>query len=187
MSSRIEIAIGVTVELFFAALAVGLLYRVWGKVFAIPKRQVVLAFQQGVVLQGGQVEKILGPGSYWITPKRSLLLCDMRMKPFQIPAQEVLSADGMGVRISLGGEYRIAKADFFVSESSDTFGAFYLEIRQALHVAVKEFSSEAIFSGQAPLTARMKELLVPRASQLGIEMTQLEVWESVPIGWLRQV
>jgi regulator of protease activity HflC (stomatin/prohibitin superfamily) len=187
MASSPEVAVGVTVELFLAALAIGLLYRVWGKIFAVPKRQAVLAFQQGVVLKGGQVEKVLTPGTYWITPKRTLVICDMRPKPFQISAQELLTADAMGVRMSLGGEYRITNPALFVAESSDAFGAFYLELRQALHMAVKELDNETIFNGQAPLTARIKELLVPRAAQLGIEMTQLDIWEAVPIGWLRQV
>ncbi len=167
MSSPAEIAAGVTVELFLAALAIGLLYRVWGKIFAVPRRQSVLAFQQGVVLREGQVEKVLTPGTYWITPKRTLVICDMRPKPFQIPAQEMLTADGMGVRMSLGGEYRISDGALFLAESSDAFAALYL--------------------GQAPLTSRIKELLIPRATQLGVEMTKLEIWEAVPIGWLRPV
>jgi hypothetical protein len=31
----------------------------------------------------------------------------------------------------------------------------------------------------------MKELLVPKAAHLGIELTQLDVLESIPVGWLR--
>jgi regulator of protease activity HflC (stomatin/prohibitin superfamily) len=185
MASSTEVAVGVTVELFLAALALGLLYRVWGKIFAIPRRQTVLAFQQGAVLLEGRVEKVLKPGRYWITPKRTLVICDMRPKPFQILAQEMLTADGMGVRMSLSGEYRVSDSALFLAESSDAFGAFYLEIRQALHLALKEFDGESIFSGQALLTSRIKELLVPRATQLGIELTKLDVWEAVPVGMLR--
>ena len=146
-----------------------------------------MPFQRGVVLKNEQLDKLLSPGSHWISPKRTLLLCDMRSKPFQIPAQEMLTADGMGVRMSLGGEYRITNPVFFIVESSDSFGAFYLEMRQALHLAVKELNSETIFGGQTLLSARIKELVVPRGTQLGIEITQLEIWEAVPIGWARQV
>jgi regulator of protease activity HflC (stomatin/prohibitin superfamily) len=141
----------------------------------------------GVVLREGKVEKLLGPGAYWITPKCRMILCDVRPTPFQVPSQELLTFDGMAIRISLGGEYRISNPAFFVTESSDAFGAFYLELRQALRVAVGELNSPGFLSGQAPLTARMKELLVPKAAQLGIEMTQLEIYECVPVGWLRSV
>jgi hypothetical protein len=73
-----------------------------------------------------------------------------------------------------------------VSESSDAFTTFYLELRQALRVATGEMSSHGFFGGQAQLTARLKELLLPRETQLGVEMTKLDVYEAVPIGWLRE-
>lgn len=143
------------------------------------------------MLQGGQLEKVLIPGAYWITPKQTLLLCDVRPTPFQVSAQvsalELLTSDGMGVRMSLGGEYRITNPTPFLVESSDAFGASYLEMRQALHSAVGELNSNSFLSGQALVTARVKELLVPRPAQPGIEMTQLEVREAVPVGWLRQI
>jgi hypothetical protein len=47
-------------------------------------------------------------------------------------------------------------------------------------------SAEAILSGKALFSARVNELLIPKCSQLGIEMTQLEIWEAVPIGWARE-
>jgi regulator of protease activity HflC (stomatin/prohibitin superfamily) len=187
MSTPAEIAVGITVEMFLAALAIGLLYRVWGRIFAVPQRQVVLSFQRGVLLRGGEVEKVLSPGTYWIMPKRTLMLCDMRSKPFQVPAQELLTVDGMGIRMSLGGEYHVVDTALFLTQNSDAFGAFFLEIRHAFHLAVGELNSEVILNGRDVLIPRVKELLIPRAAQLGIEMTQLDVWEAVPIGWSRQV
>lgn len=147
----------------------------------------MLAFQRGVILREGQQEKVVGPGAHWITHKRTLLLCDVRPTPFQIPAQELFTADGLEVRISLGSEYRISNPVLFVTESTDSFSAFYLEVRQALRVAVGEISSQSFLAGQTLITARMKELLIPRAAQLGIEMTHLDIWEAVPVGWLRQI
>jgi regulator of protease activity HflC (stomatin/prohibitin superfamily) len=187
VSTPAEIAAGITVEVFLAAFAIGLLYRVWGRVFAVPQRQTVLSFQRGVVLRGGQVETVLEPGTYWITPKRTLLLCDMRSKPFQVSAQELLTTDGLGIRMSLGGEYRVVDPTLFLTQNSDAFGAFFLEVRHALHLAVGELNSDAILNERDTLIPRVKELLIPRAAQLGIEMTQLDVWEAVPTGWSRQI
>jgi regulator of protease activity HflC (stomatin/prohibitin superfamily) len=186
MTTVPELIAGTAVEICLAAIALGLIYRVWGRVFSVAKRLPVLGFQRGVVLRGGVVEKVLKPGTYWIMPSQTLLLCDMRTKPFQVASQEVLTADKMGVRVSLGGEYKIGDPALFVSESSDPFGAFYLEMRQALMTAVAELSSESVFSSQAGIVARLRELLLPRATQLGIEPTELSIWEVVPLGWLSQ-
>jgi regulator of protease activity HflC (stomatin/prohibitin superfamily) len=186
MASAGEIAAGAAVELFLVTIALAVLYRVWGWFFQVPKRQVVQAFQRGVVLRESNVEKVLEPGAYWITPKCRLVLCDIRPTPFQVSGQELLTADGMGVRISLAGEYRVVSPALFVSESSDAFATFFLELRQSLRVAAGEMSSHGFLTGQAQLTARMKELLLPRETQLGLEMTKLDVYEAVPMGWLRE-
>jgi hypothetical protein len=63
-----EIAAGAAVELLLVTLAVALLYRVWGWFFAVPKRQIVQAFQSGVILRDGKVEKLLGPGRIGLLP-----------------------------------------------------------------------------------------------------------------------
>jgi hypothetical protein len=48
-------------------------------------------------------------------------------------------------------------------------------------------SSKSFFNEQGLLITRTKELLVPKSAQLGIELTQLEILEAVPVGWLREV
>src|SRR5665213_2181734 len=156
MESAVEIAVGVAVEVFLIAAAVGVLYRIWGKVFAVPQRHSVLAFQSGVVLRGGEVEKVVGPGTHWMTPKRTLVLCDMRAKPFQVQGQESITQDGMGVRISLGGEYRVTDPGVFLTGSSHAFGAFNLELRQTLRTASGEMSGDAILGEKTPLVARVR-------------------------------
>lgn len=88
--------------------------------------------------------------------------------------------------MSLGGEYRILSPEIFLAESSDAFSAFYLDIRQALRVAVGEMNGENFLFEQSLIVVRLKELLVPRAAQLGIELTRLDAWEAIPIGSVRK-
>ena len=186
MATPGEIAAGAAVELFFVVIALAVLYRVWGWFFPVPKRRVVDSFQRGIVLRDGRVEKVLTPGAYWITPKRTLVVRDVRPTPFHVSGQELLTSDGMGVRVSLAGEHRVADPAPFVTESTDAFASFYLELRQALRLAAGELNSAGFFTGPAQLAARIRELLQPKEAQLGIEMTQLDIFEAVPIGWLRE-
>jgi len=115
-----------------------------------------------------------------------MIVCDVRPTPFQVAGQELLTVDGMGVQVSLAGEYRVANPAYFITESSDAFASFYLELRQALRLAAGEMNSAGFFGAQAQLAARVRGLLQPREAQLGIEMTQLDIFEAVPIGWLRE-
>jgi len=145
----LDLIIGILTLAVIAAIALGVIYRLWGQIFSVPRRHVVLPFQKGVVMRGGSVDKILEPGSHWLKPKQILMPCDMRPKPFQVPTHALLTADGMTVRISLGGEYRVVDPAAFIHESSDSFGAMYIEIKQALHSAVGELEANALSRGHS--------------------------------------
>lgn len=101
----------------------------------------------------------------------------VRHASYAIPNRFIGASYGRcdAVRVSLGGEYRILNPIPFVTASTDAFGAFYLKIRQALHAAVREVDSDAFLKGHSLVINRVRELPIPRAVQLGVEMTQLEV------------
>jgi regulator of protease activity HflC (stomatin/prohibitin superfamily) len=189
LASPVEIAGGAAVELFVAAAAIGVLYRLWGNALAvtIPRRQTVLEFQRSVVLFGNRTERVLEPGMHWVAPRRTVIVCDMRKRPFQIAEQDVISFDRMTMRLSLAGEYRVMDPSAFVLESNDAFGSFYLEVRQALRAAAAEFHSDVLMSADTPLATRIRELVLPKGVQLGVEITQLDVYETAPLGWAREV
>jgi len=182
----VEIIAGTAVEVVLAAAALGLLFRIWSRFLPMPRKHRVLSFQRGILVERSGSSKVLNPGDHWVSSKRSLLLCDMRAKPFQVATQEVSMGDGMALRMSLTGEYRVADPVIFMTENSDPFGAFYLDARQALHAASRDFDGQAVLSEPFLMTARIKELLIPRAAHLGLDITQLNVSELLPIGWFRQ-
>jgi regulator of protease activity HflC (stomatin/prohibitin superfamily) len=183
VASATEVAVGVAVELVIFGIAGGVLFRLYGAIFSAPKLQTVVAFQVGVILLKGSVERIVEPGRYWISPKRTLVLCDMRPRPFQLAAQDLLTIDMLLVRISVSGEYQITDPARFVTASTNGFDALFLDLKQALRVAVAEAEAETLFRGESPMTPRVRELLVPRSAHLGLEVTKLEVWEALPLGW----
>jgi len=185
VESGAEIAVGVVVELVLAAIVLSVCFLLFVRIFGGPKRGRVLPFQAGVILDGQRVIRTVGPGSHWIGLRRTLVVCDMRPKPFHIAGVECITGDGLAVRISLGGEYRVGDPAKFISESADAFGAFYLEMRHSLNNALSEMTSSGFLSGHPQIVARMKELLVPKSAHLGIELTQLDLLEAIPVGWLR--
>ncbi len=186
MAAVDDAIMGFSIEIVLGVLAGGLLYGIFGKMLPLPQRRSVLAFQQGVILRGSKVRRLVGPGAYWVSPHHTLAVCDMRLRPFQVHGQELMTADGMGLRVSLGGEYRVDDSARFLSESSDAFGTVYLEVRQALRAAVAESDTASLLNGRALLAERVKELVIPRAAALGVELTHLETWEAVPLGWMHR-
>ena len=185
MPSFEDIVIGTTVEVFLFSVAAGIVYRVWGGVLPFPKKHKVLPFQRGVVLNGEEVERVVGPGSCWITPKRTLIVCDTRPKPFQLAGLELVAADGVAIRLSLGVEYQIVDPGSFVTRSSDPYAAFYVELRQAIHIAAREKSGRNLMNEQDMFVARIKTLVASRSAELGVALTQFDIWEMVALGWVQ--
>lgn len=187
LSPVVEMSLNIICWAFMIVVGVGLLDRVWGQALPFPHKFIVPAFHSGVVLHKGKAERLVGPGRYWLSPGRSMVFCDMRPNPFQIASQNMIASDGMGVQVSLGGEQKIADPMAFVSENTNPFSAFYIEMRQALCNAVSELDSHVVLTQQSEITSRMKELLVPRAAQLGIELVNLEVFEAMPLGRMTHI
>lgn len=186
LESAGEVALGAVAELGIAALFAGAIYRVWGSVIGAPRRLLVPALNTAVVIKDAKVERVLQPGRYWASSKKTVLYADMRPRPFQIQSQDMIAEDGMGVRISMTGEQKVIDPGAFVTANSDSYAAFYLEVRQALRTAVTENSSETALWSQTVITDRMRELLEPRAAQLGVELTSLDVFEAMPLGPMRR-
>jgi regulator of protease activity HflC (stomatin/prohibitin superfamily) len=182
-NTPLEIAAGIGVELIIFGIGLGVLYRLFGKFLPLPTRLIVPPFQCGVVLRHDKVERILVPGAYWLGPARTMLLCDTRPIPFRLDSQEILTSQGLALRIGVSGEYRIVSPEAFITTSSNSAATFFLEARQALRASVTEIATDDSWhTTLADLPTRIKELLTPRASQLGIEIMLLELSEAVPLG-----
>jgi regulator of protease activity HflC (stomatin/prohibitin superfamily) len=183
MATITEILAGTAVEVVLFGVAGGVLYRIWRGAHFLPQRKTLLPFNKGVVLEGERVVKILHPGSYWITPRQTVIPVDVRARPFQMAPRELLSSDGQGVRIRVQGEYKVTAPDSFVRETSDGHAAFYLSLDREIAVAVSELARVVILENRFSCADRIRERIEPRAAELGINVTQLEVSDLIPIAW----
>jgi hypothetical protein len=76
-----EIMLGVAVEAVMLAIVGGVIYRTLAGRFLVPKREVILPNQSGVIVQDERTVRVVGPGPCWIRPKQRIVLCDMRPRP----------------------------------------------------------------------------------------------------------
>ena len=182
MSTILQNLAAASIEVIIFGFALGLVYRVWGGVFRLPKRHTVQPFQSGVVMRGQTADRVLPAGRHWIWPKETLFLCDMRCKPFQFAGLEALSSDQMVFRISINGEYQVSSPVAFVSANSDAFGAFYLDIRQAIYSGLREQHSSSLSRTHTAIAEQITALVANRSAQLGVGLQKLDVYELMPLG-----
>jgi len=184
MANALDTMAGVGVELVICALAGFALQRLVGKISFLPQRLQLMPFNRGVILRGDVVEHVVEPGYRWIKPGRTLVPVDIRKKPFQVPIRELVTYDNGAIRIAFGGEYKVIDPARYVTESSDPFGALFVALDRIIPSAVVEFDTDTVVTTPTLLAERVKELIEPRAAQLGMSVVELDVSNVVSIGWV---
>ena len=170
----------------FALGFIGLIiFRFFGKYLPVPYRLRVPPFQTGVVLLHDKPERLVAPGTYWLTPRRTILTCDTRQTPYKTQTEEYLTGDNFGLRITLTGHYRITDPAAFVTSSSNATGTFFLELTQATRNAVAELSGHNLTFARETLPARIQQLAAPKTTKAGIIADTIEITDFVPLGWLK--
>ena len=113
----------------FAALVVGVAARV------LLARVTIFEYQRGLLYRYGRFKSLLGPGTHWIfRPATAVQTVDVRETLLPLTGQELVSADGVSIKISLAARYRLADP---VKAINDVAGYLML-LHSLLQVALRE-------------------------------------------------
>ena len=162
-----------------------LLFRFFGRYLPVPRQLRVPPFKAGVFLLNDKPERVVPPGTYWVTPKRDILTCDTRSTSYKVQPEDFLTSDNFGLRISLTGQYRIVDPTAFLTASSNATSAFFLEVTQALRAATHELSGHNLSFARGTLPTQLQQLIGPMSAKYGITLESVDVEQFVPLGWLK--
>ena len=180
-----EIAIGVAVELVVFVVAAFVVYRLFSGRFLIPKREIILPNQRGVVVQEDRVVRVNGPGTCWLRPRQRVVLVDMRPKPLQLAGVEVLGSDHGVVRLSLSAEYTVADPAVYYSTSANAADALFVQLRRVINVAARQMPSSKLSNAPEEFSTRILLDIGEAAKRLGLVLVQLDIYEALPLGTMR--
>ncbi len=186
MSTVLEDVAGAAVEVVISGIAALVLYRLSKHASFLPQRKLLLPFNRGVLLDGERVVKVVEPGRYWVKSKQTLVAVDVRSRPFQMESRDLLTADGQGLRVRFNGSYKVIDPALYLSESNDGKAALYLSLEREIGHAIGELNRSDVLTGLVSPVDRVKERIEPRAAQLGMTVTHLEVSDLLPISWMQQ-
>jgi hypothetical protein len=177
-----EIVAGVAVEVAVFGIAVGVLYRFCSGRFLVPKREIVLPNQRGVIVQGEKIVRVAEPGTCWIRPRQHIIVCDMRPRPLQMAGLEIICGNAGIVRLSLSGSYKVADAATYYIGSANAGDAIFVELRRSIAAAARQQSSSAIVTAPEAFAQRIRAAAAPAAARLGLEISELDIWDALFVG-----
>lgn len=121
-------------EILILFLLIVVVVYLLGKLF---RRVTIFEYERGLKYEKGKYVKLLDAGSYWHnTYHTTISKVDIRPRYQTIPSQEVLSKDGIAIKLSLAANIEVVQADVAVNSVNNYEEAFYLVLQLALRTVI---------------------------------------------------
>ncbi len=153
------------------------------------KAVTVREYERGLFYREGKFVELLPPGRYvhWRWEHTRIDPIDLREISQTIEAQEVLTSDKIGVRVTLIAQFKVVDPIAARHTVGDYLGQLYQDLQLTLREAITGRTLEDLLRERDLLSARILEEVAPRARRYGVELSRVGVKDMVLPGTVRNV
>jgi regulator of protease activity HflC (stomatin/prohibitin superfamily) len=163
------------VELAGVVVLAAVLLLVGVKVFRM-KRVTVYEYQKGLKYTKGRYSATLNAGQYWILSNFSAIVpVDIRSQFVTIPGQDVLSSDGVTLKVSLAAEFQVADANLAINKNASFQNSLYLTLQMAVREIVGKEKIDTLVENRAGFGAKLTELTSGKATEYGLKLILADI------------
>lgn len=163
------------VELLWVAVLAVVLLVVLLKVVPI-RRVTVYEYQKGLKYTKGRYSATLNPGQYWIISTfSSVLPVDIRSQFVTVQGQDVLSADGVTLKISLAAEFQVADPHLAINKNASFQNSLYLTLQMAVREIVGKEKIDNLIENRGGFSAKLAELTSGKATEYGLKLISADI------------
>ena len=150
---------------------------------------IIREYERGLLYHDGRFVQLLPPGRYryWRWQDRRVDVVDVREVSQTVEAQEVLTSDKIGVRVTLIAQYRVVDPIAAKHQVGEYRSQLYQDLQLTLREAITGRSLEALLNEREALSTRLKDDVAPRAAAYGVELARVGVKDMVLPGTVRAV
>ena len=147
----------------------------------------VREYEAGIRVRRGRVVGPLAVGRnrYW-KPTTEVFVVDQREQTTHVPVQEVLSADGVAIKISLMLTWRVADPALYLTVSEQPLTTLYGAAQLALREAVAGAAFDALMDDRKEVEAALRAPVAAAAGGVGLEVERVAVKDWVLGGELKR-
>ena len=152
------------------------------------QRMTVFEYERGVKYVRGKFETILEPGQYWYFPFFThIQKVDIRPCFVSITGQEVLSSDGVTLKVSLAAKYEIVDPHTALHKAQNFQEALYLELQLALREIIGAAAIDDLLEQRQEFSKRLLELTATKIQELGLKLLSVNIKDILFPGPLKQM
>lgn len=174
----------------FTCLGFVLLLSIVGGFIAliIPRRITVYEYQRGLKYVHGKFKQALPPNQYWTNPLTTLIkVVDIRPRFSVLKGQEILTQDGITLKISLVVQYKISNSELAVNSIENYEEALYLESQLALRDVIIDKKADELLTSKAEIEEAVFELSQPKFETMGLKLLTLKIRDMMFPGNLKHI
>jgi regulator of protease activity HflC (stomatin/prohibitin superfamily) len=153
------------IGIVLAALAVRTLFH----------RIVVFEFERGVRYDRGRAAGTLEPGVHWLLPTTTVTKVDIRPAFLAVPGQEVLTADGVGLKLTVVAKCQVVDPERALNSVAAYRDALYTQVQLTLREIVGATPVDSILASRLDLGKQLLSLAAPKVAEFGVNLLKLEV------------
>ena len=152
------------------------------------KRVTVFEYEMGLKYTKGKFKEIIAPGQYWYTPIFSTIRkTDIRPRFVSITGQEVLSSDGVTLKVSLAARYQITDPNVAINKVHDYLEGLYLELQLALREIIGTATIDDLLENRDVFSKKLVALTEDKIQGLGLKLMSVNVKDIMLPGQLKQI
>ncbi|HKJ63384.1 MAG TPA: slipin family protein [Hyphomicrobiales bacterium] len=154
------------------------------------KHVTVEPHEAALLIIDGQLQETLGPGrhAFWnVAREIRLPKIDLRPQPLEVTAQEILTKDRVGVRVTLTAFYRVNDAVLATNSTADLSNTIYRLIQFAIREAVATRTLDDILAARDEIDKEVRAYVGDRVKALGAEVTEIGVKDVILPGDVRDL
>ena len=181
MSALVSFALVTILGLIAAAIITSMVERRFPRI-------TVLEFERGLHYERGRFTGVLEPGQYraW-SATTTIRKIDVRPKVTSVSGQEVLSADGVAVKVSVAARYRVVDPALAVNGVENYEIALYTALQLALRSAIAASPIDALLQARSTLGKEISEQASPAATAAGLELLAADLKDLTLPGELKKI
>jgi regulator of protease activity HflC (stomatin/prohibitin superfamily) len=157
-------------------------------VYWSPRRITVMEYERGLRYRSGKFVGLLAPGVHWLSGRAGKIVkVDTRQVLVTLPGQEVLTSDGLGVKISLVANVELVDPDVAINKVQNYMATFYGELQVALRIVVGGLNIEDLLKARDDLGNTLLERVSAPAAALGLHVISVNVRDVMLPGDLKRI
>lgn len=149
---------------------------------------VVYEFERGLRYARGKFRGIVAPGFYWsIQPLSEVRKVDIRPVFAAVAGQEVLSSDGVALKVSLAAKYEVADPAVAINKVENFRDALHVELQLALRQIISGMPIDDLLAARQQIGAKLQEIVAAKIPALGLTLLSVEIRDIMFPGELKKI